>query len=141
MASTTGSNDNRSISSEDSRRSKSIKEVEEQDPPPTQVNLEPMYAQDASIQEVPEENPTLGATPKPNVVPGSIPKKKSQSKKENTFTKETELDYTEATEDPTPKNPFNPRSVNPSARERSGFWIQTLPPSLVLPTQPKTTTS
>ena len=39
-----------------------------------------MYAQDVSPPEAPEENPTLDAAPNPNVVTGSIPKKKSQNK-------------------------------------------------------------
>ena len=72
--------DERSYSSEDLRRSNFEDEVEEEDPPPTKVNREPMYSQDASPQEAPEETLTLGATPKPNVAPGSITKKKSQNK-------------------------------------------------------------
>ena len=51
-----------------------------------------MHSQDSSQDEVPEENPNPGATLKPNIVPGSIPKKKSQIKKKNSSTKETELD-------------------------------------------------
>ena len=46
MASTTESNDERSLSSEESRRSNVEYEVEEKNPTPTQVNLEPMYSQD-----------------------------------------------------------------------------------------------
>ena len=121
MAFTTESNDNRSISSIESRRSNFEDELEDEDPPPTKVNLEPMYSQDASPQEASEEPPTLGATPMPNVVPGSIPKEKGQNKKKKPSTKETKLDSTEATEDPIPNTPSPPKKRQPKHKGEIRF--------------------
>ena len=108
MARTAASNKDGSLPSETSKHSNFKDDVDDKDPPQTEINIEPMYSQDASQEEAPEENPNPGATLKPNVVPGSIPKKKSQIRKKSS-TKEIELNSSEVTQDPTPKTPSPPK--------------------------------